>query len=60
MCWSGLEVVVGMALVESEMMQPVKVGSVVVEMVEEVLDEILGFDTLLDKLGNLKSPHCAI
>ena len=38
----------------------VKVGNVVVVMVEEVLDEIEGYETLLDKLGNLKSPHYTI
>ena len=37
-----------------------KVGNVVVVMVEEVLDEIEGFDTLLDKLGDLKSPYYVI
>ena len=49
-----------MALVESEMMQLVQVGNVMVVMVEELLDKIDGFDTLINKLGDLKSPHCAI
>ena len=51
MCWSRLEVEVGMALVGLEMMQLVKVGSVVVVILDEVFDEIEGFDTLLDNLG---------
>ena len=60
MCWNELEVEVGMALAESRMMWPVKVSNVMVGMVEEVLDEIEGCKTLLDKLGDLKSPHYAI
>ena len=38
----------------------VEVGNVVVVMVEVVLDKIEGCETLLDKLGYLKSPHYAI
>ena len=37
-----------------------KVGNVVVVMVEEVLDEIEGYETLLNKLEDLKSPHYTI